>query len=71
MRQVISEDTGKEQKFGNMKTDVSIDADGEGGVFLGMCWHEVMPLGSVMARIEPDKVQGFIESIQKASKDKD
>jgi hypothetical protein len=72
MRQVISNDTGKELKVdGSMKTDVSIDADGEGGVFLGMCWHEILPLGSVVARIEPDKVQGLIESIQKASKDID
>jgi hypothetical protein len=72
MRQVISNDTGKELKVdGSMKTDVSIYADGEGGIFLGMCWHEMLNLGSVVARIEPDKVQGFIESIQKSSKDID
>jgi hypothetical protein len=71
MRQVISNDTGKELKFDDMRTDVSIDADGEGGVILGMCWHEILSLGSVAARIEPDKVQGFIEAIQKASKDID
>jgi hypothetical protein len=72
MRQVISNDTGKELKIdGSMKTDVSIYADGEGGVFLGMCWHELLILGSVVARIKPDKVQGLIESIQNASKDID
>jgi hypothetical protein len=72
MRQAISNDTGKELKMdGSMKTDISIDADGEGGVFLGMCWHEMLTLGSIVARIEPDKVQGLIESIKKASKDVD
>jgi hypothetical protein len=72
MRQVISNDTGKELKLdGSMKTDVSIEADGEGGVFLSMCWHEMLTLGSAVARIKPDKVQGLIEAIQDASKDID
>jgi hypothetical protein len=72
MRQVISNDTGKELNMdGNMKTDVSIDADGEGGIFLGIYWHEILTLGSVVARIKPDKVQGFIESIKTASEDID
>jgi hypothetical protein len=72
MRQVISNDTGKELKLdGSMKTDVSVDADGEGGIFLGMRWHEMVNLGSVVTRIKPDEVKVLIEAIKKASEDID
>jgi hypothetical protein len=72
MRQAISNDTDEVLEMdGSMKTDIGIGADGEGGIFLTMCWHEMLTLGSIVARIEPDKVQGFIESIKKASKDVD
>jgi hypothetical protein len=70
MRKAFSGDTGKEMDL-NMKTDVSIWADGEGGVFITMCWHEIKPMGSVVARIIPDKVPGLIKAIQEASEDVD
>jgi hypothetical protein len=70
MRKVYSGDTGKELPMdgsSGFNTDVQIDADGEGGVFLSMCWHEMRTLGSCVARINPDKVPSLIKAIQDAS----
>lgn len=72
MRKVYSGDTNKEMPMdGRFKTDVQIDADGEGGVFLSMCWHEMRTLGSAIARINPDRVPLLIKAIQDASEDVD
>lgn len=74
MRKVYSKDTNEELPMdGNsdFRADVQVDADGEGGVFLSMCWHEMRTLGSVAVRIFPEQVPVLIKAIQDVSKNVD
>jgi hypothetical protein len=70
MRQLISNDTGKASTM-ELNTDINIHADGDGGVFLDVCWHEKKELGSVAVHLTADKAQELIDTIQLKCKDVD
>lgn len=69
MRKMISNDTGKECI--PMKADVSFIANGEGGAFISMCWHEIRELGSVCVNIPAEKINSVIKALQIAKTDID
>lgn len=72
MRKVYSNDTGEEVPMeASMKSDLELRADGEGGVFLMLCWHEIKPLGSVCVRIPPERIREFLKNIEACSKERD
>jgi hypothetical protein len=70
MRQLISNNTNKPPTI-QTESDVEILPDGEGGIYLSLCWHKMIEVGSMAAHIPSHRISELLNYINLATEDKD